>query len=88
MLFSQVRAKKQGHRCILDGLNPGLTIGDTGDFIPFVVEEETQFCMFLCTLLQRLPLDIQVYTHRLCAFSILKSQARAHQKLTPSFSIL
>jgi hypothetical protein len=46
MLFSQVRAKNQGHRCILDGLNPGLIIGDTGDFIPFVIEEETQFCMF------------------------------------------
>jgi hypothetical protein len=46
MLFSQVRAKEQGHRCILDGLNPGLIIGDTGDFIPFVIEEETQFCMF------------------------------------------
>jgi uncharacterized protein (DUF2249 family) len=29
MLFSQVRAKKQGHRCILDGLNPGLIIGDS-----------------------------------------------------------
>jgi hypothetical protein len=59
MLFSQVRAKKQGHRCILDGLNPGLIIGETGDFIPFVIEEE-----------------------------ILKSQARAHQKRRPSFSIL
>ena len=41
MLFSQVRAKKQGHRCILEGPNPGLIIGDTGDFIPFVIEEET-----------------------------------------------
>ena len=46
MLFSQVRVKKQGHRCILDGPNPGLIIGDTGDFVPFVIEEETQFCMF------------------------------------------
>jgi hypothetical protein len=46
MLFSQVRAKKQGHRCILEGLKPGLIIGNTGDFIPFVIEEETQFCMF------------------------------------------
>jgi hypothetical protein len=46
MLFSQVRAKKQGHRCILDGLNPGLIISDTSDFVPFVIEEETQFCMF------------------------------------------
>jgi hypothetical protein len=46
MLFSQVRVKKQGHRSILDGPNPGLIIGDTGDFIPFVIEEETQFCMF------------------------------------------
>jgi len=41
MLFSQVRAKKQGHLCILDGLKPGLIISDTGDFIPFVIEEET-----------------------------------------------
>jgi len=46
MLFSQVRVKRQGHRCILDGPNPGLIIGDTGDFVPFVIEEETQFCMF------------------------------------------
>jgi hypothetical protein len=46
MLFSQVRAQTQGHRCILEGLNPGLIIGDTGDFIPFVIEEQTQFCMF------------------------------------------
>jgi hypothetical protein len=53
MLFSQVRAKKQGHRCIHERLKPGLIIGDTGDFIPFVIEEE-----------------------------------RAHQKRTPSFSIL
>ena len=88
MLFSQVRAEKQGHRCILDGSNPGLIIGDTGDFIPFVIEEETQFACFQFTLLQRLPLDMQVYTHRLCAFSILKSQARAHKKRKPSFSIL
>jgi hypothetical protein len=42
MLFSQVRVKKQGHRSILDGPNPGLIIGDTGDFVPFVIEEETQ----------------------------------------------
>ena len=78
MLFSQVRAKKQGHRCILDGLHPGLFIGDTGDFIPFVIEEETQFhaCFLFSTLLQRLPQDMQVYTHRLCAFSILKSVPR------------
>ena len=46
MLFSQIRNKKQGHRCILDGPNPGLIIGDSGDFVPFVIEEETQFCMF------------------------------------------
>jgi hypothetical protein len=46
MLFSQVRAKTQGNRCILEGLNPGLMIGDTGDLIPFVIEEQTQFCMF------------------------------------------
>jgi hypothetical protein len=43
MLFSQVPAKKQGHRCILDGPNPGLIIGDSEDFVPFVIEEETQF---------------------------------------------
>ena len=46
MLFSQVRAKLQGHRCFLDGPNPGMLLGDTGDFIPFVIEEETQFCLF------------------------------------------
>jgi hypothetical protein len=46
MLFSQVRAKIQGHRCNLEGPKPGLIIGDTGDFIPFVIEEQTQFCMF------------------------------------------
>jgi len=46
MLFSQVRAKLQGHRCILDGPSPGLILGDTGDFIPFVIEEESQFCLF------------------------------------------
>jgi hypothetical protein len=46
MLFSQVRAEKQGHRCVLNGPNPGLIIGDTGDFIPFVIEEETRVCMF------------------------------------------
>ena len=46
MLFSQVRIKRQGHRSILEGPNPGLIIGDTGDFVPFVIEEETQFCMF------------------------------------------
>ncbi len=46
MLFSQVRVKRQGHRSILDGPNPGLIIGDTGDFVPFVIEEETQFYMF------------------------------------------
>ena len=45
MLFSQIRAKLQGHRCFLDGPNPGMLLGDTGDFIPFVVEEETSFCL-------------------------------------------
>ena len=44
-LFSQIRAKIQGHRCILEGPNPGLIIGATGDFIPFVLEEQTQFCL-------------------------------------------
>jgi hypothetical protein len=46
MLFSQIRTKIQGHRCILEEPNPSLIIGDTGDFIPFVLEEQTQFCMF------------------------------------------
>ena len=46
MLFSQIRAKIQGHRCILEGPNPGLIIGDSGDFIPFVLEEQTEFCLF------------------------------------------
>ena len=46
MLFSQIRAKIQGHRCILDGPNPGLIIGDSGDFIPFVTEEHSQFPMY------------------------------------------
>ena len=41
MLFSQIRAKIQGHRCILEGPNPGLIIGDSVDFIPFVLEEQT-----------------------------------------------
>jgi hypothetical protein len=43
-----------------------------------VIEEETQFhaCFLFSTLLQRLPQDMQVYTHRLCAFSILKSVPR------------
>jgi len=40
MLFSQVRAKLQGHKCILEGPNPGMLIADTNDFIPFVTEEE------------------------------------------------
>ena len=46
MLFSQIRAKIQGHRCFLEGPNPGLIIGDSGDFIPLVLEEQTQFCLF------------------------------------------
>jgi hypothetical protein len=46
MLFSQIREKTQGHRCILEGPNPGLIIGDSDDFIPFVLEEQTQFCLF------------------------------------------
>jgi hypothetical protein len=46
MLFSQVRAKKQGHRYVLDGPSPGLIIGDSGDFVPFVIEEETT-CRFI-----------------------------------------
>lgn len=46
MLFSQVRAKLQGHRCIMEGPSPGLILGDTGEFVPFVIEEDTQFCLF------------------------------------------
>ena len=45
MLFSQVRAKLQGHKCILDGPNPGMLIAGTNDFIPFVTEEETGYCL-------------------------------------------
>jgi hypothetical protein len=45
MLFSQIRAKIQGHRCILEGPNPVLIMGDSGDFIPFVLEEQIQFCL-------------------------------------------
>jgi len=43
--FSQVRAKLHGHRCILEGPNPGLIIGDTNDFIQFVTKEETGYCL-------------------------------------------
>ena len=46
LLFSQIRAKTQARRCILEGPNPGHIIGDSGDFIPFVLEEQTQFCLF------------------------------------------
>jgi hypothetical protein len=46
MLFSHIRAKIQGHRCILEDPNPGLIIGNSGDFVPFVLEEQTQFCPF------------------------------------------
>ena len=45
MLFSQVRAKLQGHKCILEGPNPGMLIAGTNDFIPFVTEEETGYCL-------------------------------------------
>jgi len=59
MLFSQVRAKLQGHKCILEGpnpgmliagtndfiRNPGMLIAGTNDFIPFVTEEETGYCL-------------------------------------------
>ena len=45
MLFSQVRAKLQGHKCILDGPNPGMIIHNTQDFIPFVTEEEAGYCL-------------------------------------------
>jgi hypothetical protein len=40
LLFSQVRAKLQGHNCILEA---GMLIADTNDFIPFVTEEETGY---------------------------------------------
>jgi hypothetical protein len=78
MLFSQVRNKKQGHRCILDGPNSGLINGDTGDVIPFVLEEETQFA---CTLLQRLPQDMQVYSSSMRFLNLEesgKSSSKAH----------
>ena len=58
MLFSQVRAKLQGHRCIMEGPSPGLILGDTGAFVPFVIEEETQFC-----LLPMLPPPTQSARH-------------------------
>jgi len=45
LLLSQVRAKLQGHKCILEGPNPGMLIADTKDFIPFVTEEETGYCL-------------------------------------------
>ena len=40
-----MRAKLQGHKCILEGPNPGMLIADTKDFIPFVTEEETGYCL-------------------------------------------
>jgi hypothetical protein len=29
----------------MEGPSPGLILGDTGAFVPFVIEEETQFCL-------------------------------------------
>ena len=43
-IFSQVRAKTQGHRCILEGYRPGLIISGTPTFIPFVECRESGFC--------------------------------------------
>jgi hypothetical protein len=45
LLFSPVRAKLQGHKCILEGPNPGMLIADTKDFIPLVTEEETGYAL-------------------------------------------
>ena len=44
-IFSQVRAKLQGHRCILEGDRPGLIISGTQTFIPFVECPESGFCL-------------------------------------------
>jgi hypothetical protein len=45
LLFSPVRAELQGHKCILEGPNPGMLIADTKDFIPLVTEEETGYAL-------------------------------------------
>ena len=44
-IFSQVRAKLQGHRCILEGDRPDLIISGTQTFIPFVECPESGFCL-------------------------------------------
>ena len=44
-IFSQVRAKHQGHTCILDGDTPGLIIKGTNLHIPFVECPESGFCL-------------------------------------------
>lgn len=44
-IFSQVRAKQQGHTCILDGDTPGLIIKGTNLHIPFVECPESGFCL-------------------------------------------
>lgn len=46
-LFSQIRAKQQGHRCFLDGPKPGLLVrGDENQFIPFVEDGDKGYCLF------------------------------------------
>jgi hypothetical protein len=42
MLFSQICEKTQRHRCILEGQNPSLIIGDSDDLLPFVLEEQIE----------------------------------------------
>ena len=45
-LFSQIRAKQQGHRCILEGPKQGLLIhGDDNQFIPFVEDGDKGYCL-------------------------------------------
>ena len=42
MLFSQICEKTQRHRCILEGQNPSLIIGDSDYLLPFVLEEQIE----------------------------------------------
>ena len=45
-LFSQLRAKQQGHRCLMDGPKPGLLFnGDKDKFLPFVEDADRGFCL-------------------------------------------
>ena len=46
LLFSQVCAKKQGHRCLCDGPKPGLFInGDPTLYVPFVEDVDRGYCL-------------------------------------------